>query len=108
MRTSILFLFIVALLGKSPTAQAGDHFRLKNQDKQLHIAAAYGTSLTATLLLEKLSLSRTSSVLWASLFTMALGTAKEFLIDDHYSPGDQTANLIGTAGSAAMVFTFEF
>lgn len=72
------------------------------------MAAAYGCSLTSTLLLEKYRVSRAPAVLWASLFTLALGTAKELLVDSTHSPGDQLANAIGVAGSAAMVFTFEF
>ncbi len=100
MRAALLFFLFTS------TAHA-DELRLKSQDKQLHIAAAYGLALTSTLLLEK-KLSRTESVLWASLFTILVGTAKELLVDDEYSAGDQWGNLIGTAGSAAMVFTFEF
>lgn len=72
------------------------------------MAAAYGSALTSTLLLEKYGVSRAWAVVAASLFTVALGTGKELLIDDAYSPGDQVANAIGIAGSAAMVFTFEF
>ena len=95
------------LLFLCSTAAQADELRLKSQDKQLHIAAAYGLALTSTLLLEK-KLTRAQSILWASVFTMLVGTAKELLIDDEYSAGDQWGNLIGTAGSAAMVFTFEF
>ncbi|MGZ3711651.1 MAG: hypothetical protein ACXVBE_07835 [Bdellovibrionota bacterium] len=102
---SLLVLFVLFF---SPPAKA-DEFRLKSGDKQTHMLAGYGLSLTGTLFLEKkVGLSRTQSVLYASLFTMLVGTAKEFLIDDKYSAGDQWGNLIGTAGSAAMVFTFEF
>jgi hypothetical protein len=100
-------LILFALLF-SPPAQA-DKFRLKSGDKQTHMLAGYGLSLTGTLLLEKkVGLPRWQSVLYASAFTMLVGTAKEFMVDKKYSAGDQWANLIGTAGSAAMVFTFEF
>ncbi len=102
------FLLALALL-YAPVSSRADEFRVKSQDKQLHIAAAYGLALTSTLLLEKkANLSRWQSVLYASIFTMAVGTAKEFLVDDVYSAGDQWGNLIGTAGSAGMVFVFEF
>jgi hypothetical protein len=100
-------LLLLAVCFSSPAY--ADEFRLKSQDKQLHIAAAYGLSLTGTLLLEKKArLTRWQSVLYASLFTMLVGTGKELLVDGEYSAGDQWGNLIGTAGSAAMVFTFEF
>lgn len=91
------------------TPGKADEFRFKSGDKQTHILAGYGLSLTSTLLLEKKAhLPRWQAVLYASAFTMLVGTAKELLIDDQYSAGDQWANLIGTAGSAAMVLTFEF
>lgn len=103
-----LFPLLLITLLLTPAARA-DEFRLKSGDKQTHMLAGYGLSLTGTLLLEhKAKLPRWESVLLASAFTMLVGTAKEFIIDDRYSAGDQWANLIGTAGSAAMVFTFEF
>lgn len=105
---SMKALFLILIFLSSSSAQA-DGLRLKSQDKQLHMAAGYGLSLTGTLLLErKAGLPKWRSILYASLVTMAVGTAKEFLVDDHYSAGDQWANLIGTAGSAAMVLTFDF
>lgn len=103
----LLAMVVMAYFLSGPAC--ADSFRLKSQDKQLHIMSGYGLSLTSTLLLEhKLDLPRWQAVLIASAFTMAVGTAKEFIVDEHYSAGDQWANLIGTAGSAAMVFTFEF
>ncbi len=103
----LIFLLFLFSIFSSPARAEG--FRLKSQDKQLHIAAAYGLSLTGTLLFEKKAeLPRWKSVLYASIITLLVGTAKELMVDDTYSAGDQWGNLIGTAGSAAMVFAFEF
>jgi len=91
----------------APVAQARDSFSLKSQDKQLHMAAAYGLALTSTLLMEKYGMRRAPAVLIASVGTMLIGTGKELLIDDHYSSGDQIGNAIGTTASAIVVFTFQ-
>lgn len=92
----------------STTTWAGDRFRLKSQDKQLHMTASYSLALTSTLLLEKEGMERGPSVAIASLFTLAIGTAKELLVDETHSPGDQIANALGAATSAITVFVFEF
>src|SRR3989338_8540460 len=96
--SSVRILLVLFLFYSGGSAWGADGFRLKNRDHQLHIAASYGIALTSTLLLEnEADMRRLPAVLWASVFTILLGTAKELLIDDQYSSGDQTANLIGTA-----------
>lgn len=72
------------------------------------MTASYSLALTSTLLLEKSGLKRAPAVALASAITLIVGTAKELLIDETHSPGDQMANLIGTATSALTVFIFEF
>lgn len=110
----VLFLGLVVLVtiivnsGIFTTAQAAsDSFSFKQTDKQLHMTASYGLALTATRLLETRQMSRWESVLYASLFTLAVGTSKELILDDAFSGADMLANTFGTATSAAMVFAFE-
>lgn len=89
------------------SSKAGDTFSFKQIDKQLHMTASYGLSLTVTRWLETKQLPRWQAVLYSSLFTMAVGTSKELVVDSAFSGADILANAIGTATSAAIVFTFE-
>ncbi len=105
--TTLLALSTLTLPLKSSHA-ASDPFSFKQTDKQLHMAASYGLSLTGTRFLETKQFPRWEAVLYASLFTLTVGAAKELFIDPAPSGGDMIANLIGTAVSAGVVFTFEF
>lgn len=81
-------------------------FHIRHQDQQLHILASYAIAFTFTEMLEATKLSRPLSVLIASALTMAIGTYKEWKLDDRFSRGDEIANAIGTGASAVMVLTF--
>lgn len=102
---SVLFLLVVFLSSARPTH--ADSFDAGETDKLAHMAAAYGLSLTGSTYLQTLGAPRWQAVLISSLATLAVGTAKELILDDSHSAGDQVANLIGVTTQAAVVFTFE-
>ncbi len=103
-----LAMTVALVLTASPTAR-GDTFRPTRLDHQAHMAVSYSLALTGALIAEhKVGLDRKTAVLVASLATLAVGGFKELVIDDPGEGGDMVANVIGTAGAAAVVFVFRF
>lgn len=101
----ILSIFLLFALEKNLKAET---FNIKDKDKQLHIAASYGATLTGTLLFERAGFSRWTSLILASSLVMTYGLYKEQVIDKVASTPDILANTIGTGSAALMVITFKF
>jgi hypothetical protein len=99
-----LILLMFTLTFVSPThCKAGS---LSRDDKRAHMAASYGLFLTSSYYLEKKKpeWSYWKKTLISALGTLALGYAKESLIDDKNDSKDMLANTVGVA--AGVGFTF--
>lgn len=103
MKYTLLFIVIFCFSVSAPAKL------LESQSEKTHAAASYGFALTSTLIFEKeLGFSRDRSILYAALTTLALGFAKEHMIDDHYDKDDMIANFLGVTTSSIVVWTFKF
>jgi hypothetical protein len=69
--------------------------------------ATYGMSFTMTRMLTARKMPRWKAVFLSSLTTMAFAYGKEKLYDSTYQRGDMTANGIGVATQAVVVFSFQ-
>jgi hypothetical protein len=76
-------------------------------DTAAHVAVSYGLTLTGALLLEKLDVPRWQAVAIAGAGALALGLAKELVLDDTASGDDLLADGLGIGLAAGLVFTFE-
>ncbi|HEU0035547.1 MAG TPA: hypothetical protein VFQ53_33280 [Kofleriaceae bacterium] len=103
MRTPMLALAVVCTL--APAAR-GDEFELTAIDKEAHVAASYGITLTGAVIARRLELPRWQAAAVAAAATIVIATTKE-LIDDPYSWGDQLANGIGITAAVGFVFVVQ-
>lgn len=99
---------VAAALSLSLASHAhADAFDLTAQDKQAHIAASYGITLTVDVVARRFELPRWQAVLLGAATAIVVGTTKELAFDDDYDWGDQLANGIGIAGATGLVLAFE-
>ena len=104
---ALLLCLILSLPPCVARAEGVSQFKFTDLDKQAHMLASYGMSLTLTRFLETKKLPIWESVLIASASTIVVGASKELFVDSEFSAADMLANGIGTSVSAALVFTFE-
>jgi hypothetical protein len=96
-------LVIVAALA---TPARSDDFDPRDYDKIAHMSVSYGITLTIAVVARHYEMKRWQAVLLGAATALVLGTTKELVYDDEFSWGDETANTIGAAGAAGLVFTF--
>lgn len=99
---------VAATLSMSLASHArADSFDLTAQDKQAHVAASYGITLTVDVIARRFELPRWQAVLIGAATAIVIGTTKELAFDTDYDWGDQLANGIGIAGATGLVLAFE-
>lgn len=95
----------VALALATPRDGRADDFDLGDVDKQAHLAASYGLTLTGAVIARRFELPRWQAAALAAATTIVIATTKE-LLDDPYSWNDQLANAIGISTAVGVVFVF--
>lgn len=98
---------LASLTISSGSLACADSFDLTAQDKQAHVAASYGITLTVDVVARRFELPRWQAVLLGAATAIVIGTTKELAFDDDYDWGDQLANGIGIAGATGLVLAFE-
>lgn len=81
--------------------------KLSDSDKQMHMMASYAINYTAYTYFRSQKISKTRSMIYSSLLTIAVGAAKE-ATDETWSQKDFQADLIGTGVSLGTLIVIEF
>lgn len=105
-----MVILMLATLASPRTARADSHpeWSLSTSDQLLHFTASALMTVGGTALFKKQGQSKGSAILTASLLTLALGVAKERLIDSQWTPADMKANLLGIGAGAVASIVIPF
>jgi hypothetical protein len=100
------FILILVLIPTISLAADEDTFSFNSTDKQLHMLASYGLTYSLTDMYRRLGHSKWQSLLWGSLSTLAIGTAKEFT-DSKFSGNDIAADALGISVAAGVIISLD-
>lgn len=105
MKKLISILIFVGFISPAYSADE-DTFSFSSTDKQLHMLASYGLTLTFTDLYRRMQFSKWQSILYGAATTLAIGAIKE-ASDPKFSSNDMLANSVGITVGVGVVFTFD-
>ena len=80
---------------------------MSQSDKQLHALGSYALNYTAYTYFRSKEISKTRSLIYSSLLTLAVGAIKEGT-DSHWDPKDMGANALGTGLSMTSIIVIDF
>ena len=100
-------MFIISIPAYSQQSNSSGLDFMDQPDKQLHALGSYALNYTAYTYFRSKKISKTRSLIYSTLLTIAVGAIKEGT-DDSWDSNDMKANLLGTGVSGLSLIVIDF